>query len=421
MAFTVIEILQKTKEAIEANQEIGGYIQIKGEVGTFKVYGKHAYLNLKEEDAMLKCVYFMVPKEIVSTVQEGSIVEAYGYLSIYEPRGEFQFYVKSMREISKTGLLMMEYERIKQALISENIIPRPPEEKRAIPDYPLTIGVITSRNGAALYDVIKTIEKRYPECTINLFHTGVQGKVENQIVNSLSKANQSKADLLLLVRGGGSFEDLWCFNHLTVVKAVRSCKKPIIVGVGHETDHTLCEYAADLIGSTPTAAAMLATPDMYNLIKSKKQALEKITILIQRKKTEIESTLNYRMKLIHQKEPAKIISNGLKEINGTIERISSAIQNKIAEKKQRMALIKGVLQTPSAALKYRKLETKLIVSLEKIKSNNPKRYFDKGLVRIEKNGISVNSVVELNTADLVTLFLIDGKADAKILELRKDQ
>src|SRR6056297_3427210 len=124
MAYTIIEILQKAN--IETNQEIGGYIQIKGEVGTFKVYGKHAYLNLKEEEAVLKCVYFMIPREICTTVKEGSIVEVYGYLSIYEARGEFQFYIKSMREISKTGLLMLEYERIKQKLISEKIIPRSP-------------------------------------------------------------------------------------------------------------------------------------------------------------------------------------------------------------------------------------------------------------------------------------------------------
>src|SRR6056297_1000540 len=122
MAYTIIEILQKAN--IETNQEIGGYIQIKGEVGTFKVYGKHAYLNLKEEGAVLKCVYFMIPRNIASTVEEGSIVEAYGYLSLYEARGEFQFYIKSLRKIPKTGLLMLAYEQIKERLISERIIPK---------------------------------------------------------------------------------------------------------------------------------------------------------------------------------------------------------------------------------------------------------------------------------------------------------
>jgi exodeoxyribonuclease VII large subunit len=107
MSYSVTEILQKARAIIETNDEIGGYIQIKGEVGTFKVYGKHAYLSLKEENALLKCVYFMVPKEISTTINEGSIVEAYGYLSIYEIRGELQFYIKSMREISKAGLLML--------------------------------------------------------------------------------------------------------------------------------------------------------------------------------------------------------------------------------------------------------------------------------------------------------------------------
>src|SRR6056297_1258234 len=364
MSYTVSEIIEKAKEIIETNREIGGYIQIKGEIGTFKVYGKHAYLNLKEKTAVLKCVYFTIPREISTIVKEGSIVEAYGYLSIYDARGEFQFYIKSMREISKAGLLILEYERIKQELITSKIIPKPPEEKKPFVRFPKIIGVITSRNGAAIQDVIKTIEKRYPQCLIQLFHTGVQGKVENEIVESLQNANHSKADLLLLVRGGGSIEDLWCFNHPDVVRAVRSSRKPLIVGVGHETDHTLSEYAADYFGSTPTSAAMLATPDMESLIELKKSELEKILILIFRKKAERESQLNQTMKFIHHLDPVKVSSNEMREANALIEKITIAIHKKIVEKSNQLAHIQYILQNPSAALKFRNLETKLIVNYE---------------------------------------------------------
>jgi exodeoxyribonuclease VII large subunit len=421
MSYSVTEILQKARAIIETNDEIGGYIQIKGEVGTFKVYGKHAYLSLKEENALLKCVYFMVPKEISTTINEGSIVEAYGYLSIYEIRGELQFYIKSMREISKAGLLMLEYERIKTQLISEKVIPKSPEEKKSLPKFPGTIAVITSRNGAAIQDVIKTIERRYPECLIQIFHTGVQGHVEEEIVTSINNANRSKADVLLLVRGGGSFEDLWCFNHPSVVRTVRNSSKPIIVGVGHETDHTLCEYAADYIGSTPTSAAMIATPDMESIIISQKSELEKISLLIKRKKAERESELKQIMKLVYRLDPAKVISDGLSNINTQLDRISKVIHNKMNDKTNQLILLKKSLLQPTTSLKFKKMETELIVNLEKIRSNDPKRYLKKGYSRIEKDGFVVNSVVQLKTGDSVQIFLKDGKALSEIQELTKNR
>lgn len=421
MSFTVTEIIQKTKETIERNEEIGGFIQIKGEIGTFKVYGKHAYLNLKDENALLKCVYFMVPFEISTKIKEGSIVEAYGYLSIYDNRGELQFYIKSMREISKVGLLMLEYERIKNQLIAEKIIPKTPEERKVLPKFPDTIGVITSRNGAALHDVLKTIEKRYPQCQILVFHTGVQGNVEKEIVRAISNANFSKADLLLLVRGGGSIEDLWCFNHPSVVKAVRNSQKPIIVGVGHETDHMLCEYAADSIGSTPTSAAMIATPDLESLAESKKSELEKIFILIAKKKANFESDLNQLMKILPHLDPLKIISNGQREINVSIEKISLAVRNKIEGILNMLATINRNLKNPTVSLKFKQLENRLIISSEKIKANDPKRYLKKGFAKIEKDGFIVNSVVQLKTGDSVQFHLKDGAAHSKIVKLIKNR
>lgn len=421
MSYSVSEILLKVKELIEANEEIGGYIQIKGEIGTFKIYGKHAYLNLKEKNAILKCVYFSVPREISTTIKEGSIVEAYGYLSIYDARGEFQFYIKSMREISKAGLLILEYEQIKQQLISEKIIPKKPEEKRPLPLFPHRIGVITSKNGAAIQDVKKTIESKYPECTIMIFHTRVQGKAEINISETIQTADRSKTDLLLLVRGGGSIEDLWCFNHPKVVKAVRNCKKPIVVGVGHETDHTLCEYAADFIGSTPTSAAIIAVPDLYSMIESKKSELEKISILILRKNVERKNKLNQLNDTLTRLNPEKIILDGRNSMKSKIDKIVKTIEHKIFIQKNRLDLIHKSLKVPTANLTLQRLETTLIVNFEKIKANDPKKYLKKGFVRLEKKGILVNSVVQLNKGDSVHMFLKDGIAKAKISELRNEK
>lgn len=420
MIYTVTEILQKAKEIIEQHPEIGGYIHIQGEIGTFKLHAKHAYLTLKEENAALKSVYFMVPKQIMTTIKEGSIVEAFGYLSIYEPRGEFQFYIKSMREVSKNGLLMLEYERVKQTLINEKIIPKPVDEKKSLPHYPGVIGVITSKNGAAFQDVVKTIEKRYPECVIQLFHTGVQGNVEHEIVNSIKAADCSESEILLLVRGGGAIEDLWCFNHPNVVKTVRKCQKPIIVGVGHETDHTLCEYAADVIGSTPTAAAMLATPDMKAMIESKKNEIEKISIIINKKIEDRFIHLSHIMQIIHHLEPAKVVSEGLRDLQVQMDAISNVIEKLSNNKRQQLSLINRTLQTPFSALKFSKLQTNLVVNIEKIKANNPLKYLKKGYARIEKEGITVNSVVQLKAGDLVSFFLQDGVANSKIISTDKN-
>jgi len=420
MVYTVTEILQKAKEIIEQHHEIGGYIQIQGEIGTFKIHAQHAYLTLKEKNAVLKSVYFMIPKQITNTIKEGSIVEAYGYLSIYEPRGEFQFYIKSMREISKTGLLMLEYEQIKQTLINEKIIPKPPEEKKPLPHYPKVIGVITSRSSAAFQDVIKTIEKRYPECVIQLFHSGVQGKAINEIVDSIQAAECSQSEILLLVRGGGAIEDLWCFNHPDVVKAVRKCQKSIIVGVGHETDHTLSEYAADAVGSTPTAAAVLATPDMKELIESKKNEIEKIRLIIKRKIENQFVELNHTMKIIHHFEPARVVAEELKSLQIQMNQIENHIEKITSEKRQRLSLINKMLQTPFAELKFSKLHTNLVVNIEKIKANDPLKYLKKGYAKIEKGGITVNSVVQLKASDLVNIYLQDGMANSKIISINKN-
>lgn len=238
---------------------------VEGEISNLSRPGSgHLYFTLKDPSSSIRCVMW---KNRVQTVdfelQDGVAVTAHGGLSVYEQRGQYQLYVDALRPRGE-GALFQEFQRLKTKLEGEGLFD--PERKRSIPSWPKQIGIVTSASGAAFQDMEKTLYRRYPLVEILLEPTSVQGdSAPGEIIQALDRLYDSKPDLILIGRGGGSIEDLWAFNDEAVARKVAESPIPVISGVGHETDFTITDFVADLRAPTPTAAAELAVPDQVEL------------------------------------------------------------------------------------------------------------------------------------------------------------
>jgi exodeoxyribonuclease VII large subunit len=218
----------------------------------------HIYFTLKDANASLRCVMWKTSAARLGlTLKDGMALEVRGRIGVYDAGGQYQLYAEQIQPVGE-GVLYQEFMRLKAMLEAAGLFD--PERKRAIPEQPRLIGIITSSTGAALRDMLTAIRRRNPLVDVLLAPAPVQGdEAPSKIVAALALLNRRKPDVILLARGGGSIEDLWAFNDERVVRAVANSKAPVISGVGHETDFTLCDFAADLRAPTPTAAAELAT------------------------------------------------------------------------------------------------------------------------------------------------------------------
>jgi exodeoxyribonuclease VII large subunit len=234
-------------------------VTITGEISNLsRPASGHIYFTLKDANASLKCVMWKTAAaRLRLSMQEGMAVEVHGKIGIYEVSGQYQLYVDQIKPVGE-GVLYQEFLRLKAMLEAEGLFDA--ERKRPIPELPRKIGIVTSATGAALRDMLNTLRRRLPLVEVILAASPVQGvDAPSALVAALESLNRQKPDVILLARGGGSIEDLWAFNDERVVRAVAASNAPVICGVGHETDFTLCDFAADLRAPTPTAAAELAT------------------------------------------------------------------------------------------------------------------------------------------------------------------
>ena len=242
-------------------------VWVEGEISNFsRPSSGHLYFTLKDGDAAIRCVMWRnAAQRITFAPREGLAVQAHGSMGVYEVSGQVQLYVDTMRPAGE-GALYQEFLRLKAKLEAEGLFDD--ERKRIPPRMPKRIGIVTSPTGAALQDMLNTIARRYPLAEVIVSPTPVQGiNAPPGIVAALDRLNtEIKPDVILIGRGGGSIEDLWAFNEEAVARAVATSEAPTISGVGHETDFTLTDFAADRRAPTPTAAAELATPDQTELL-----------------------------------------------------------------------------------------------------------------------------------------------------------
>ena len=241
-------------------------IRVAGEVSGFKRYAAgHCFFTLKDEGAQLSCVMWReAARSLPTEPPEGMTVHAFGYLSIYERAGRFQFIVRELSAKGE-GLWRLAFERLRARLEAEGLLD--PARKRAIPSYPNCVGVITSLEGAAIRDIVSIIRRRAPWTDVLIYPARVQGdEAPESLVEALYRAGQpARAEVLIVGRGGGSLEDLWAFNDERVVRAIAASPIPVISAVGHEVDVTLADLVADVRAATPSAAAEIAVPDGIRL------------------------------------------------------------------------------------------------------------------------------------------------------------
>jgi exodeoxyribonuclease VII large subunit len=285
---SVSELNRSVRDLLERRFPLGW---VAGEISNFKRYDSgHCYFTLKDAGAQVRCVMFRGRSQYLDwQPKEGMQVEVRALVTLYEPRGDFQLNVETMRRAG-LGPLFEKFLRTKEKLEREGVFD--PASKRAIPAFPRTVGVVTSLAAAALRDILATLRRRNPSINVIVYPVPVQGEgAAERIAAMLATAShRNECEVLLLARGGGSIEDLWQFNEEIVARAIRACRIPIVAGIGHETDITIADFAADLRAPTPTAAAEAVSPSRDALFarlaelagRASRAALRRVETKIQR-------------------------------------------------------------------------------------------------------------------------------------------
>ena len=277
---------------------------VEGEISGFKAHTSgHWYFSLKDAAAQVRCAMFRTQnRDIPFLPKDGMHVFTKVRVSLYENRGEYQLIAEEMEEAGE-GKLRQEFEVLKKRLADTGFFD--PAHKKSLPDFPRSIGVITSPTGAAIKDILSVLKRRYHWVPIIIYPTLVQGDLAaDQIVHAISQANlRQECDVLILARGGGSLEDLWCFNDERVAHAIYHCDIPIVSAIGHEIDFTIADFVADLRAATPTAAAELVTPDQNDLTEKLAYSEKQLNRLMTQKLTQLKQHIAWTQKHLQQLHP----------------------------------------------------------------------------------------------------------------------
>ncbi len=372
---TVTQINKYIKNRLDIDPNLN-LVYLKGEISNFKHHTTgHFYFTIKDENSRILAVMFKNnASKINFTPQDGSKVLVVGRISAYEATGNYQIYVTEMLE-DGVGNLYVEFEKLKKRLSEKGYFDE--RYKKPIPKFPKKIGIITASTGAAIRDIITTINRRYKLVELYLFPTLVQGNgAKEDIVKNLKKANNYDLDVIILGRGGGSIEDLWAFNEEIVAEAIFESKIPIISAVGHEIDWTISDFVSDLRAPTPTAAAELAVPSVIELKNYIKQLEIRnnraITNLISYNKNKLEHLTNSYI----LKNPETIYEIKMQKLDNLIEKLSFYINNNIKEKTNKFVNILNKLETLNPVLTIKrgysitKFNNKVLENIKDIKEND---------------------------------------------------
>ena len=390
---TVTEITEYIKQLVDGD-EVLSYAAISGEISNFKAHyaSGHLYFSLKDDGAQIKAVMFRsAAASLDFQPQDGEAVKAYGRVSVYPQGGQYQMYVTRLVR-DGAGALWQKYEQLKKQLESEGLFDE--SRKRSLPRFPKRVGVITSRTGAAVRDIISVLTRRWPMTEIVFCGASVQGTDAPAELRAALRlvAEKGNVDTVIIGRGGGSIEDLWAFNDEMLVRDIAAYPIPIISAVGHETDFTLSDFAADMRAPTPSAAAELAVPDRAEYIS-------RIAALDGRMNNSLVSRIN--------------------DLRQYIDSISS----------------RGVMRSPLASLEWRKKDLLskselLHTRIEAIKNQkqaalttlasglnalSPLSIIDRGyLLAADDGGKTVTSVSDVKVGDSVKLRFTDGYAVTRV-------
>lgn len=415
-------------------------VLIKGELSNFKKHSSgHLYFNVKDKESVISAMMFKGnASKLGFEPKEGDEVLIEARVSVYERRGNYQIYVNKM-QLDGIGNLYQKLELLKKKLKKEGYFNQ--SNKKLIPKYPKKIAVLTASTGAAIRDIHSTINNRYPLVEQIQISTLVQGTQARQdIIEKIQYADSLDVDTIIVGRGGGSIEDLWNFNEEDVVKTIFNCQTPIISAVGHETDFTLSDFVADVRAATPTQAAVIATPDQYELLHQIKQYEYTLSRYIKQYIEHQKKQLNHISSYYKFKQPSLLYDQQIQKRDELERQLNHLLNTKVEKSKHHLKLLQqsfnfknlnqqitqekqSVYQLHSRLSKIMSnnitnLKTVLKNKLESLNNLSPTNTMLRGYAIVNKDNEVVTSTHKLNENDQISLTMKDGSVDATVKKVR---
>lgn len=442
--YSIKDINRYIRMKLESDLLLGD-VWLRGEISNFTHHSSgHMYFTLKDKDSRLKCIMFATHnKQLPFMPREGTKVIARGNISVYERDGNYQFYVTAMQP-DGIGSLYLAYEQLKGKLEAEGLFAS--ERKRPIPRFPKAVGVITSPTGAAVRDIIITLQRRHPAVPVYVYPVLVQG---TQAAASIAKAIENmnrfgEIDVLIVGRGGGSLEELWAFNEEVVARSIAASSIPIISAVGHETDFTIADFAADLRAATPTAAAELAVPHVAELHQQlahfRNRLAHALDIQVRSRKERL-AAVRRSPYFVH---PRKYLLEQAQRLDRLQERLGELTRRSAEREKSRLTRLNAQLlgnhpgeqaayaarrlrgasrsleQTMAAIVKQNRLQ--LVGTMKQLDALSPLKIMSRGysLVYDEREKQLIKSIGDVQPGDIVKVKLMDGQLDCHVWSMRGD-
>ena len=389
--FSVTELNNYVKRILDNDENLKN-VFVTGEISNFKNhYSGHMYMTIKDEGGAIKAVMFSSYASRLKFVPEnGMKVIIFGSVSLYNKDGSYQLYITDMQP-DGVGALNLAYEQLKEKLQNEGLFNA--EFKKPIPEFPQKIGVMTAPDGAAVRDIFSILKRRYPVAEIVFCPVAVQGeRAAPEIAKAIKLFNeQNAADVLIVGRGGGSLEDLWAFNEEIVARAIFESKIPVISAVGHETDFTIADFVSDLRAPTPSAAAELAVPDIFELKSELLGLKQHLSVLMRNILTGEKERLENFEKQITILSPTNKIINSRQELSNLYEKVVNSITSKLNDEKTKISLLSS-----------------------KLNALSPLEVLSRGYSISYKNEMPIKSVGDVKTGDNIKIRVTDGEFFAEV-------
>ena len=401
---TVTQLTRYIKYKIDNDQNLMK-IYLKGEISNFKAHTRgHFYFTIKDENTRINAIMFASSAAKVKVMpQDGMKVLVSGRISVYESTGSYQIYVDTLEE-DGVGNLYVAFEELKKKLEKEGLFAE--AHKKKIPRIPRKIGIITAPTGAAIKDILSTLKRRWPLAETILFPSLVQGKeAAVDIVRNIELAKNYDLDVLIVGRGGGSIEDLWCFNEEIVARAIYDLDIPVISAVGHEIDFTISDFVADLRAPTPTGAAEMAVPNINDIVSLLNQL--EIRLI-----NSVNNTLKLRKEKLEKIKESFILKK--EKFDNIYERLIASYKNIINVNKQNLILLENKLSN-NVTRTLDNNKHKYLNIINKLEALNPLLTIKRGYTVTRLNGNVISSAKKIKKDDIIELEFQDGKQNAKVI------
>lgn len=415
---TVTALTKYLKYKFDSDQNLQR-VFLRGEISNFKAHSSgHYYFSIKDENSKINAIMFSTyTKKLPFVPTEGMKIMVSGSIRIYETTGNYQIYVNDLIE-DGVGNLHIAFEKLKKKLTSEGLFDK--KYKKAIPKYPSKIGIVTAATGAAVKDILSTIKRRYPVCQTYLFPCLVQGEQASlDIIKKIKQAENYDLDVLIVGRGGGSFEDLNSFNDEQLARTIFACKIPIISAVGHEIDYTIADFVADLRAPTPTGAAEMAVPNITELSQMLHQYHIRLNEVILKKINYLKLYMEGIKSSFVIKNPMLMFDNKKQRLDLTLEKLNQVLKNKIETEKKRFNYLKNnfILNNPNVLYQNQKIVFSNLI--EKLELVSPMNILKRGYTLTYQENQIIKSIKNINKNDLLKIKFYDGNVMVQVLDKEK--